>query len=177
MFLFTESTHLSCYCSLLNLSCEAEERHKIIMFAIYIIFHMFTHTKYIEEFEAMGKVRSFMGFLISILLSVLVNVTNESLWCQVRFQFKSCPKLWKPFACEIPPADWPPALGSQHRKHMELLEWVQRRHQVDPRAGTPLPWGKAEGVWFVQPGEEKFWDELTVAFHYLREATRKIETI
>ncbi|KAJ7397796.1 hypothetical protein BTVI_131633 [Pitangus sulphuratus] len=45
--------------------------------------------------------------------------------------------------------------GEQHRRDMELLERVQRRHQDDQRDGAALLGGKAGRVGIVQPGEEK----------------------
>ncbi|KAJ7401984.1 hypothetical protein BTVI_90525 [Pitangus sulphuratus] len=57
-----------------------------------------------------------------------------------------------PCSDETPPAELPPALGVQHRKDMELLEQVQRRHQGDQRDGAALLGGEAERVGIVQLG-------------------------
>ena len=48
-----------------------------------------------------------------------------------------------PCSGETPPAELPPAQGSQHRKELELLEPGQRRHQDDQRGGAALLGGKA----------------------------------
>ncbi|KAJ7419241.1 hypothetical protein WISP_55141 [Willisornis vidua] len=58
-------------------------------------------------------------------------------------------------SAETLPAELPPALGPQHRKDMELLDSVQRRHQDDQRDGAALLGGKAERIGIAQPGEEK----------------------
>ncbi|RMB91870.1 hypothetical protein DUI87_31732 [Hirundo rustica rustica] len=61
-----------------------------------------------------------------------------------------------------------PSLG-QHSKDLELLERAQRRHQDEQRDGAALLGGKAGRAGIVQPGEEKLWGELSVAFQGLKE--------
>lgn len=41
----------------------------------------------------------------------------------------------------------------------------------DERDGAPLPWGEAERVGIVQPGEEKPWDDLEES---IKERWRKV---
>jgi len=43
----------------------------------------------------------------------------------------------------------------QHKRDMDLLEWVQEGHKNDQGDGTPLLKEKAERVGVVWPGEEK----------------------
>ncbi|KAJ7406957.1 hypothetical protein BTVI_64407 [Pitangus sulphuratus] len=52
---------------------------------------------------------------------------------------------------------------------MELLEQAQRRHQDDQRGGAALLGGKDERIGIVQPGEEKLWGDLIVAFQDMKE--------
>ncbi|KAJ7394999.1 hypothetical protein BTVI_158999 [Pitangus sulphuratus] len=89
---------------------------------------------------------------------------------------EKCSIYWVVMMCrtgETPPAELPPDLGAQHRK--ELLERVQRRHQDDQRVGAALLWGRAERAGIVQPGEEKLWGDLIVAFQCLKELAGKVE--
>ncbi|RMC02252.1 hypothetical protein DUI87_21419 [Hirundo rustica rustica] len=71
-----------------------------------------------------------------------------------------------------PPAELPQP-WAQHREDVELLERVQRRLQGEQRDGAALLGGKAGRVGIVQLGKRRLLIDLTVAFQYLRESTRR----
>jgi len=89
---------------------------------------------------AAQKASCILGHIKSSVTSRAREVVLPFYSALVRPHLESCVHLWSP----------------QHKKDMELLEWVRRRAtKNDQRAGTPLLRGKRERVGVVQHREEK----------------------
>ncbi|KAF4794087.1 hypothetical protein TURU_105075 [Turdus rufiventris] len=92
--------------------------------------------------------------------------------------FRTGPKagagLWGTPPAELHSA---PGLPAQEQ-HGPVGASPEVGHQDDHRDGAPLPRGKAGRTGIVQPGKEKLWGDLIVAFQYPKGADKKdAETI
>lgn len=60
--------------------------------------------------------------------------------------------------------------GLQHRKALDLLEWVQRGHKCDQRDGVAPLWRQVREMGLLSLENRRLQEELIAAFQYLKGA-------